>query len=163
MRALTALRDIPWHCVIAGSLERHPEFARQVREQIRQAGIDDRVHLVRECTSARLEYLYHSSGLFVLPSWYEGYGMAFAEAMAHGLPVIGTHGGAIPDTVPAHAGVLVAPGDLEALTQALADLLQDPSARARLGQGARRHARTLPDWPEVAQRLASAIRELAGP
>ncbi|AHE98220.1 glycosyl transferase [Thioalkalivibrio paradoxus ARh 1] len=163
VRALATLRSIPWHCVIAGSLARHPNHVRQVREQIRTAGIADRVQLAGECTSARLNHLYRSSQLFALPSWHEGYGMAFAEAMAHGLPVIGTRAGAIPDTVPRQAGILVAPGDIEALIQALARLLQDPAARARLGQAGRHHARTLADWPAAAQQLASAVLELTRP
>ena len=63
--------------------------------------------------------------------------MAYAEAIAYGLPVVGCHGGAVSETVPAAAGVLVAPRDVEALASVLRALIEDPAKRARLADGAR--------------------------
>jgi len=91
--------------------------------------------------------------------WFEGYGMAFAEAIAHGLPVVGTRAGAIPDTVPADAGVLVPPDDVEALAAALRRLIEDPRERGRLAAGAR--AATFPTWQEQAARFAAVLDRLA--
>jgi Glycosyl transferases group 1 len=67
----------------------------------------------------RIVELYLASDVFVLASRFEGYGMALAEAIAHGLPVVSTMAGAIPDTVPAGTGLLVPPDDTAALAQAL--------------------------------------------
>ena len=91
------------------------------------------------------------SDLFVLASRFEGYGMAYAEAMAHGLPVIGTTAGAIPDTVPPDAGVLVEPDDVKALTRALRMLIENPKERQWFAAGARAAASALPTWEESAK------------
>ena len=79
---------------------------------------------IRALSAQQLASLYATSDLFVLPSRFEGYGMAFAEAIAHGLPVIGTTAGAIPQTVPAGAGILVQPDDVDALASALRRLIE---------------------------------------
>jgi len=83
--------------------------------------------------------------------------MAFAAAIAHGLPVIGTTAGAIPETVPAGAGVLVPPDDVDALAGALRRLIADPAARENLAVAARAAAARLPTWPQSAALFARAI------
>ena len=158
--ALARLAALPWRCVCAGSLEREPGYAAEVAALAREAGLGGRFRVVGECGADELDRLYHRASLFVLPSHYEGYGMAFAEALARGLPVVGTTGGAIPHTVPAGAGVLVPPGDEAALADALRRLLVEPGgaeSRGSLAAAARRHAGELPDWPESASRFAEAI------
>ena len=102
--ALARLAALPWRCVCAGSLERDPGYAAEVTAFARETGLGDRLRFAGECGAAELDRLYHRASLFVLPSYYEGYGMALAEALARGLPVVSTTGGAIPHTVPADAG-----------------------------------------------------------
>lgn len=158
--ALARLAALPWRCVCAGSFERDPDYAAEVAALAREAGLAGRLRFAGECGADELDRLYHRASLFVLPSHYEGYGMAFAEALARGLPVVGTTGGAIPHTVPADAGVLVAPGDEAALADALRRLLVEPGGAERRGSlaaAARRHAGELPDWSESASRFAEAI------
>lgn len=161
--SLARLADLPWRCVCAGSLERSPGYAAEVTAFAREAGLGDRLRFAGECGAAELDRLYHRASLFVLPSYYEGYGMALADALARGLPVVSTTGGAIPLTVPADAGVLVAPGDAAALAGALRLLVAEPGGAGRrrtLAAAARRHAQRLPDWPAAARRFAEAILAL---
>ena len=103
--------------------------------------------------------LYAGADLFVLPSRFEGYGMAFAEAIAHGVPVVGTTAGAIPDTVPASAGILVPPDDVRALVAVLRALIADRSQLARLAAGARAAAAKLPSWQDSAARFARVLEQ----
>jgi glycosyltransferase involved in cell wall biosynthesis len=97
----------------------------------------------------------------VLASLHEGYGMAFAEALAHGLPVIGTLAGAIPSVVPAEAGALVLPDDAVALAAALRQLLANPAAREQAAAAARRAALALPSWEVAVDAVVALLRRLA--
>ena len=105
----------------------------------------------------RIIELYLASDVFVLASRFEGYGMALAEAIAHGLPVVSTMAGAIPDTVPAGTGLLVPPNDVAALARALRRLISDRAERQRLATNARAAAAQLPTWQDSARLFAGAI------
>jgi glycosyltransferase involved in cell wall biosynthesis len=112
-------------------------------------------------SAERLASLYAEADLFVLPSRYEGYGMAFTEAIAHGVPVLGTTAGAIPEAVPSAAGVLVPPDNVSELTLFLRRLIGDPAERARLTAGARAAAAALPTWDDAGRQFAQALDAVA--
>jgi glycosyltransferase involved in cell wall biosynthesis len=116
-----------------------------------------RISIEDAAPAALLAELYAFSDLFVLPSRYEGFGMAYAEAIAHGLPVIGTTAGAIPDTVPATSGILVPPDDVPALAAALRRLIENPEERAQFAAGAAAAATRLPTWQDSAKLFSAAM------
>ena len=122
-------------------------------------GLADRITLLGAVAAEEVAPLYGSADLFVLPSRFEGYGMAYTEAIAHGVPVIGTTAGAIPQTVSAEAGVLVAPDDVEALAGTLQRLIANRHERERLAAGAR--AAKFPSWSEQAALFARTLESLA--
>lgn len=157
IEALAGLGDRRWTLHCAGSLTMDTECAAAFIEAIERHGLRDRVVLHGEQDEAGLRALYARGEAFVLPSFHEGYGMALAEALAHGLPVISTSAGAIPDTVPADAGVLVPPGDSIALRAALQRVMDDAGWRAQLSAGARKARELLPTWADSAARFASAL------
>jgi glycosyltransferase involved in cell wall biosynthesis len=121
------------------------------------------VSLLGDVDAASLARHYERADLFVLPSYMEGYGMALAEAIAHGLPVVSTTAGAIPETVPPSASILVPPGDSRALERALASLLDDPVKRATLAANARAAREQLPTWSQAARKFAAALDGLSSP
>ena len=161
VRALGHVRELSWSCVCAGSLDRAPGYVDTVRRLAEELGVSGRIELAGECDDATLSALFDASSIFVLPSYFEGYGMVLTEALARGLPIVSTTAGAIPDTVPLDAGVLVAPGDEHALAEALGKLLCTPSRLEGLAAAARRHARDLPSWKDAANAFAAAILDLA--
>jgi glycosyltransferase involved in cell wall biosynthesis len=87
--------------------------------------------------------------------------MAFAEAMAHGLPIIASDIGAIPDTVPREAGLLVPPGDAAALARALRRVITQPALASSLAAGSRAAGAQLPDWQQATKRWEEALDLLA--
>ncbi|MDM0104502.1 glycosyltransferase family 4 protein [Variovorax sp. J22R24] len=162
VEALAGLRDRRWTLHCAGSMTMDPSCAGAFVEAIGRQGLAERIVLHGEQDEAGLRALYARADAFVLPSFHEGYGMALAEALAHGLPVISTSAGAIPDTVPVDAGVLVPPGDGPALRAALQRLMDDADWRARLSAGARAARQRLPTWADSATRFATALGAFQG-
>ena len=160
VNALAELGDKPWHLYCAGSMTRDPGTSDRLRRQIDRLGLGLRISLLGEVDRSELDRLYACADLFVLASHLEGYGMALAEAIACGLPVVGTVAGAIPDTVPANAGVLVPPGDARALAEALAKLMDDPDALGRLASNALAARDQLPTWSQASELFAAAIEDL---
>jgi glycosyltransferase involved in cell wall biosynthesis len=163
VEALARVADRPWLCVIAGGLDRDKAQTARVRERITALGLDARVRLLGEVDEPDLAAWLGAADAFALPSWYEGYGMAYTEALLAGLPVVGTTAGAIPHTVPAEAAWLVEPGDVDALTAALAELLDAPQVRAEKARAARAWAARLPSWADQATAFESALDELLAP
>jgi glycosyltransferase involved in cell wall biosynthesis len=128
-----------------------------VRALACELGLEDRVSFVGDLDADALERCYDTADVFVLATLQETYGMAVAEALAHGLPVASKTTGAIPALVGAEAGLLAPPGDVAALADALARAMQDGSLRARLAAGARRVREHLPTWDHAAARMAAAL------
>jgi glycosyltransferase involved in cell wall biosynthesis len=159
--ALAHLRDLPWRLVIAGDRERSADTTRLIDAEIARLDLADRISFAGVVASERMGTLYQAADVFVLASHFEGYGMAYAEAIAHGLPVVGSKAGAVPDTVPACAGVLLMPGDVDALAATLRRLVENSEERERLAAGARAAAATLPTWSGSAKLFAQALEALS--
>ena len=160
IRALASLPDRDWHLTCAGSVDRHPLTADLVRALIGSYRLNDRVTLAGELADERLAAAFARADVFVLATLRETYGMAVAEALAHGLPVVGTTTGAIPDLVGSadgDAGLLVTPGDEAGLTAALDRVIGDAGLRARLAAGARRVRDRLPTWDDAADKMVAAL------
>jgi len=106
------------------------------------------------CNDAEVGVLYRSADLFVLPSRWETYGTAYAEAMDAGLPVIGWRSGNLPHLVDdGKQGIVITPGDIGALAGALRRLAGDEPERQRMGAAAARRALSLPTWEQSAQQF----------
>ena len=159
--ALAGLADLPWRLTIAGDRTRDASCAAQLDADIARHKLADRVTVTGAVDAERLHALYMQADLFVLASRFEGYGMAYSEAIAHGLPVIGTRAGATPETVPAEASVLVAPDDVAALAGALRQLFATPAERQRLAASARVAAAGLPTWQDTGRIVSHALEGFA--
>jgi glycosyltransferase involved in cell wall biosynthesis len=161
IEAFARIADLAWTLVCIGSLEREPDTAGAVRAAIEARGLSARIDLAGERAAAQLGAQYRRASLFVLASYYEGYGMVLAEALAHGLPIVATAGGAVSETVPEGAGLLVPPGDAAALAAALRCALSDDALYRRLAACATAAAATLPRWSDAAGSFAAELDRLS--
>lgn len=159
--ALAALAALPWRLTIAGDLTRDPNEAARLQACISEHQLSNRIAVLGAISAERLATLYDEADVFVLASHFEGYGMAYSEALSRGLPVIGTMAGAIPDTVPLTAGLLVAPGNVAELADALRRVIADGELRRRLSEGAFASAAALPTWRQSAAIFAAALEKLS--
>jgi glycosyltransferase involved in cell wall biosynthesis len=155
LRALPAVRSaVPRaRALIAGD---GPEHVR-LRALAAELGLRDAAIFTGALPDDRLELLYRQADVFCLPSVQEGFGIVFLEAMACGLPVVATQAAAIPEVVPdRRAGMLVPPGDVDALSHALIELLARPGLRAGYGAFGRAYVERF-DWARVAELFLAQV------
>ncbi|MBD3898289.1 glycosyltransferase family 4 protein [Halomonas sp. ML-15] len=157
VEALAGLDATRWTCDCIGGLDRDPDHAARVAASIAEHGLTEQLRLLGERDSEALDAAYRSADLFVLPSHYEGYGMVVTEALARGLPVITTTGGALRFTLPEGAGLAVAPGDASALRGALRSWLNDARLRRELRRGAIAARERQSDWQAAGDAFAAAL------
>jgi glycosyltransferase involved in cell wall biosynthesis len=158
--ALGPLRDLDWQLTIAGATDRVPGAAQALERSIRTAGIESRVELAGAVDERSLDSLYDRADVFVSASLFEGYGMALAEALVRGLPMVVSTGGAAVETVPDEAALKVPPGDVQALGEALRGTIGDSRLRSSLAEAAWRAGQTLPRWTDTARHVAHVLRQV---
>jgi glycosyltransferase involved in cell wall biosynthesis len=157
LRALARLFDLDWRLAIVGSAARDPWHAAALGELVQTLGIAARVRFVGEAEADALEPLWREADIFALATWYEGYGMAVAEALRRGLPVAVCGGGAAGQLLTPESGVVCPPGDVEQLSRSLRRLIFDRPLRARIAEAAWHVGRTLPSWEAQVHRFAEAL------
>lgn len=156
IRALATLTDCDWKLRIIGHAPNAGAHA-ALQDEIGQLGLADRVVVAGPQSMMAVTAAYQAADLFVLASEYEGFGMAFAEAMANGLPVLGLESAAVAEATLGAARL--EPADL--FGPALAELVRRPAMRAELAERCWRAAARLPRWPDSIARIADALRSVA--
>jgi glycosyltransferase involved in cell wall biosynthesis len=160
LRSLAGVADVAWTLTIAGA-ERDQVHAHGLRALAESLGVAQRVSFAGEVSAAELEALYAKADLFALATHWEGYGMAAAEALARGLPVAVTAGGAIAEVVPLEAGVVSPPGDVVSFTKGLRRVLFDDGLRAAMADAAWEAGQLLPRWEDRAALFAAELERVA--
>lgn len=143
---------------LIGETDADPLYAASVRAAVAEP--PDASIVVRGLVDdATLTGAYAVADAFALPSRYEGYGVVYAEALAHGLPVLACDVGPVPELVGKGAALLVPPGDVGALSEALDLLLGDATLRLRMADAAKRRAAGLPRWKDAVVGFRGVLRE----
>ena len=156
---LRAVADIrrrrPVRLVVIGQ----PKPNGTIERLIRKLDLADQVTFTGRISNTAFVRQYARASIAAVPSVYEGFGLPAGEAMACGVPVIATTGGALPEVV-GDAGVLVPPRDAKALTVAIEDLLDHPDKAAAIGQHGYQRVQTHFTWQRAAEKTVAAYREV---
>jgi glycosyltransferase involved in cell wall biosynthesis len=154
LRALARLADLDWRLSIVGrDRGEGPALAALAAE----LGIAARVTFAGEVADDALAARWDSADIFALATWHEGFGMAAAEALARGVPLAITAGGAIADLAKPAYSVVSKPGDHASLGKGLRRMIFDGELRAAMKEAAWEAGRALPDWSVQARKFADAL------
>ena len=162
LNAVAALAEDDFFLHVVGGASAEPETWEQAQALIKKHGLSDKVKMYGRVEDEQLQALYELADVFVLPSYWEGYGIVFLEAMSFGLPVVSTTAGAIPEVVTHEKnGLLVRAGDVQALSQALHRLIVQPDTRAKFAEHAAQAVRQAADWKQTEQKFIRWWQERA--
>ena len=152
--ALETLRHegLNFHLVMCGANPQDREYERSVHQRVEQSALRSHATLTGFVSGDLKAALLQAADLFVLPSYYENFGIAVAEAMLAGLPVVISDQVHIWDTIQQSASGWICECDAASLTQQLKDALKSPDERTRRGQNAQHCAKHEYSWDAIAER-----------
>ena len=137
-----------------------PKPGGDTEKLIRRAGVGEKIRFLHGISADEIRHLYAGSAVAVVPSEYEGFGLPAGEAMASGVPLVSTDGGALPEVV-GNAGRIVPAADPGALAHAIGELLAMPaSERERIGLAGRRHIQANFSWEQTAEKTLASYRRI---
>jgi glycosyltransferase involved in cell wall biosynthesis len=158
VNALAGCGDLPWRARLAGAVDREPDYVEQVRALIAQRGLTDRIEITGAIDR---EAAFAGADLLLLPSRAEAFGMVVTEGLARGIPAIVASGGPAEaldmDAQSDRPGVVVTPGDVAELCDALRRWLEDSDHRASLRSAALRRRESLTGWEVTARCLRDTL------
>ncbi|ERG88506.1 MAG: glycosyltransferase [halophilic archaeon J07HX5] len=163
LKGLAAL-ELPWSLTIVGDTTIDRAYTEQLQSLVKQLAVGDRVTMTGRVPQSRLNELYEQCQILTVPSQYEGYGIVYLEAMGHGLPAVGTRAGGASEVInDGTTGALITPGDVSALTNAVARLAADRDRLAAHALAARAAFDDHHTWDETAGAVATFLRRQRHP
>lgn len=145
--AMARVKSYEIECRLIGSETVDPEYVSQLKQQVIQLELQDRVTFLGQIDDAEIERVLSESHVLVLPSQYEGFGIVYLEGMAFGLPAIGSSGGGAGEIITNRVdGYLVEPEDVDTLAERLAMLAGDRALLTRMSMAAWQRFKTYPTW-----------------
>lgn len=158
LEALAELPKTTWRLAVAGSLEMDRSYANNILRQVATDRLTEQVHFLGPLGEADLVTCLQDSQVLVVPSTYEGFGIAYLEGMGFGLPAIASTGGAAKEIItPGVDGFLISPGDAPALAAYLLQLVEDRELLLKMSLAARRRYAAHPTWDETTSRIRAFL------
>lgn len=156
---LKAVAELVKICNVEVTVIGAPKENGRIVKLIRKLGIGHLINFTGRIDNGEFVRQYARATVAVVPSVYEGFGLPVGEAMACGVPVISTTGGALPEVV-GEAGILVPPADHQALARAIRDVLGNPQHAGNLGRAGYLRVQQHFTWPRAAESTVAAYREV---
>lgn len=161
LQAFERLENNIYHLHIVGNSDRFPSYREKIIKYIEKNLSANHVHIYGHIPHEDLDQIWNKASMLVLPSFWESYGMVIVEAMFHGVPVIATDAGAIPELVKdGVSGLLVPPGDSFALAEAIRRLTKDSDLRRKVIRGGYKVAQRSLTWEESCRKIYNCLLEL---
>jgi glycosyltransferase involved in cell wall biosynthesis len=162
---LEALAELPinsYHLTVIGDLTMDRSYVKAIKSQIQKYNLDDKVSLLGPLNNNELAARLKESHVLVVPSFYEGFGMAYLEGMGFGLPAIGTTAGAVSEIIHhGESGFLVPPGDSGTLSRYLQELIRNRQLLAAISLNAYRYFKSRPNWQITCDRILNFLQVVA--
>ena len=160
IEALSQLKEIKWELICVGNVNRNKEYVENIKMKISSFNLIDRIKFTGNVSPQKLSKLFQSSDIFVLPSYFESYGMVLAEAMIYSLPIITTNAGAIPYTVSTNSAILIKPGSVNEMVEALYKLMTDIEFRKDLAKKSKKAGKQLLTWSDATKKFDSIVNKV---
>ncbi len=156
--ALAGLPRSPWHLTVVGDLAYTPRYVTKVKQQVKHLNLIGKVDFLGPVTNSELSHYLTDNHLLAVPSSYEGFGIAYLEAMGFGLPVIGSTAGAAKEII-THGinGYLVTPGDSRTLSVHINSLIENREQLCTMAFAALDRFAQHPSWSETGRLIHSFI------
>lgn len=158
---LDALNGIPtdtWRLSVVGSLELDSAYAKRILHRVRRNGLDAAVKFFGALDENELKQVFETSQILVMPSSYEGFGIAYLEGMGFGLPAIAsTAGGAAEIITPMENGFLIPPNDPIRLREYLSEIIADREQLTKMSLAAFERYRCHPTWEDTSNRTRNFL------
>ena len=154
VQALSRMPEIPWKLSVTGNHLLERGYTEAVRQCLRRTHLLERAVFHGYLSNGELEKVFVRTHVLAMPSWYEGFGIAYLEALARGIPVIASSGGGARELIThGQEGFLVAPGSISALADALKTLYNNKRRQRAMGWNARLRYLRHPAWPESMEKV----------
>ncbi len=158
IEALRDLKDYPFKCYIVGNID-DKQFYEHLKIKIEEYGLSKKIEFTGYIPNERLQKLYLSCDIFILPSRHEGYGIVLKEALNYGLPVIATNVGAVSEVVEnGKTGILVEPNNPGSLAETLQNLMHKPIILAQIAENIQKRNLRIKTWSAVRQELKTVFK-----
>lgn len=157
IRGLSMLTAWNWTMDLYGDMEREPGYTTAIRSLIQQLKMENRIFMHGIADRHKISEIFLHADLFVLPSLFESYGMVLTESLTHGIPVVTTTAGNIPDTIPKGMGLLTEPANAGQLADAIRSLFVDPAKYSALCSAASQYYRQVRSWDQAVEEFETCI------